>query len=226
MNIKTKQKLFLQDYEYLKDALKNYNPSLLDNNPNDIKTMYSYYTYIDDVYTWLRCAYDEDLPVLCNEMRAILGHISEYDSTNDVKKKNLDKAYSHLRRLGIDNLKILCNGLDQNFDEWIQKYAKFDFRNIDNTFLPEYIKLYHEAHDSYLEVQQAENLGSDRDNCIIEKYHRVALKYLQLFEHHIQDRRARIERTAFLFRLNTCLCTLATVFFTLISVFDVIKIYL
>lgn len=216
------QKTLVEEYEYLKSGLENYNPALLDSQPATPQTLYKYYTNIDKVYTWLRMAYDDDLSVLCNEMRAILGHLSEYDVDDDKQKRNLDKAYSHFRRLSIDTLKILCNGLDQVYDEWIQKYAKHDFRKIDNSFLPQYIELYHEAHSMYLNVQRAENLGSDRDNAIIQKYHGVALKYLELHMHHINPRRIRIEKNARRFELNNRVFWFATIIFTSISIIDAI----
>lgn len=207
-------------YEVLEKALGKFNPELFEIAPQYPNEIYYYYTYVDGVYIWLKNAYQDNICVLCNEMRAVLGHLSEYDDKDDDGKKNLEKAYGHFRRLSIDSLKILCNGLDEAFDKWIQKYARYDYSRRDNKYLPDYVRLYHNAHNAYLDAQEKENLGSDRGNSIINKYYDVANKYLLLYKHHNNIRRVKIEKLAKRFRWNTRLAILATIVFATLSIVD------
>ena len=201
-------KAFLKDnkqkekFKNFENALSEYNPDMLEITPKTPNEIYQYYICVDGMYVWLKNAYNDNLCVLCNEMRAILGHLSEYNLENEHKKNNLCKAYGHLRRLSIDTLKTLCNAFDKAFGLWINKHACYDYRNIDGEFFPKYVELYNGAHNAYLEAQKVENLGSDRDNDIIKKYHAVAQLYYRLYMHHMDDRRIRIEKITRRFKIN------------------------
>lgn len=211
----TKEKKFLKDikarerYDKFQEALFSYNPSVLEQEPATTGEIYQYYKHIDDMYIWLKNAYNDNLCILCNEMRAILGHLSEY-KPNESEKKNLEKAYGHLRRLSIDTLKTLCDAFDKVFDLWIMKHARYDYRNVDKDYIPHYAKLFNTAHKKYLTAQQDENLGSDRNNNIIQKYYEVAQAYYELYTFHMEKRRVRIERIAKRFKINN----VAWIFFT------------
>lgn len=216
------KKLSADKFDRLKEAIDKFCANKLEYPPFKAKDIYTNYTYVDALYVWLKDAYNDDMCVLCNEMRAVLGHLAEYDEEDDDKKRNLTKAYGHLRRLGIDSLKILCNGLDEIFEKWIFKYSKYDYSNIDNEYLPKYIKKYYIAHNEYLQVQKAEKLGSDRENAIIVKYHEAAKKYLDLYELHIYDRRTRIERRTLGFKFNNIIIFGLSLILCLLSIVDVI----
>lgn len=218
MKKKLSRQLSVNNFEKLETALNQFNPSLLETTPPSPKDIYKYYVCIDNLYIWLKNSYNDDLCVLCNEIRAILGHLSEYNIDDEDKKRNLNKAYGHLRRLSIDSLKILCNGLDQVFDEWIQKHVRYDYSNKDNSFLPQYIEKYYSAHYAYLQVQMDENLGSDQNNKIIEKYHNAAKEYLSLYAFHKSKRRLKIERASRVFNLNKIAYIIALIIITVISV--------
>lgn len=185
---KTKSIANRDEFNNFKDALNSFQPSILENEvtaPNDI---YYYYSKIDKLYVWLKNAYNSDLQSVENEMRAALGHMSEYESDHG----NLQKAYGHIRRIGIDVLKILCNGFDQEFEEWINTHAAFEYSSHDNLYMPQYVKMYNEAHQKYLYAQQKENLGSNKNNRIIEKYYEAAESYGMLYEYHLNERRLKI----------------------------------
>lgn len=232
LNCKTmrlnRRKTFLKDnsskerFQTLGDALKGYNSACLEDMPDSANKIYQYYAYIDPLYIWLKNAYEDDLCVLCNEMRAILGHLSEYNSENVNSRRNLSKAYGHLRRLSIDTLKILCNGLDKAFDEWIDTHANYDYRSVDAEYFPKYVTLYNIAHNAYLQAQKEENLGSDRGNHIIEKYHTVAKKYYALYSYHMDVRRRRIEKITRRFKLNKILWIICTSLVVGLSVLGVV----
>ena len=203
-------------------ALNAYCPEKLEVDPSNQSEIYEYYTCIDRLYIWLKNAYNDDICVLCNEMRAILGHLSEYNPNTENKKKNLEKAYGHFRRLSIDILKIICNGFDKEFDEWIRKHTAYDYRNVDAQYLPTYISLYYEAHGKYIEAQKSENLGSDKDNHIIKKYCDVAAIFGKLYKHHVDDRRFDIEKITRRFKKNKYAVIVSTIVLTIISILGAI----
>lgn len=213
-----KGNLLQKKFNAFQQALNRYQPDLLEISPQTPNEIYLDYAHIDNMYIWLKNAYNDDLCVLCNEIRAILGHLSEYDPTNDKCKENLQKAYGHLRRLSIDTLKILCNGLDEFFDRWIRKHAYYDYSNTDNEYFPKYVTLYNTAHQAYIEVQQAENLGSDRGNNIIKLYHDAAKKYGLLYKYHLNDRRMKIEKTTLMLNVNKILWIVCTSLLVILSV--------
>jgi len=207
-----------ENYNRFMSALNSYMPEKLEVEPTAPHKIYEYYSCVDGLYIWLKNAYNDDICVLCNEIRAVMGHLSEYDKSTEDSKKNLGKAYGHFRRLSIDTLKILCNGFDQEFDEWISKHAHYDYRNIDKDYFPEYITLYYKAHKAYIDAQKLENLGSDKDNNIIKKYHDVAVLYGELYKHHVDDRRRKIELITYRFKFNRIVWTVCTFFLMVLSI--------
>lgn len=187
---KTKSIATSEAFNEFQDALESFQPEILETTAEEPLDIYDYYSKIDKLYVWLKNAYGTNLQSVENEMRATLGHMSEYESDHD----NLQKAYGHIRRMAIDLLKILCNGFDQEFEEWIITHAAFDYNNQDNLYMPEYIKMYNDAHREYLSVQQKENLGSNKGNHIINKYYEAATLYGKLYNYHINERRVKIHR--------------------------------
>ena len=112
-------------------ALLSYHPAQLEKEPTTPTQIYEYYSYVDKLYVWLKNAYKDDLCVLCNEMRAIIGHLAEYNESTESTCHNLSKAYGHIRRLSIDTLKVACNGFDlefTGFDNADFEEMEFDFR--------------------------------------------------------------------------------------------------
>lgn len=221
-----KGKAFLKDnaqkekFKNFENALSVYNPDMLEISPKTPNQIYQYYLCVDEMYVWLKNAYKDNLCVLCNEMRAILGHLSEYNVLSEPKKNNLGKAYGHLRRLSVDTLKTLCDAFDKVFILWINKHARYDYRNIDGEYFPKYVELYNCAHKEYLKVQKLENLGSDRDNNIIKKYYEVAQLYYQVYVHHMNDRRKRIERITRKFKINNLLWVSSTLVISILSIWS------
>ena len=224
----SRRKVFLktnaskEKYDAYIKALNAYNPNKLEENPQNPSQIYEYYSYVDELYVWLKKAYSDDICVVCNEMRAILGHLAEYDPSNENNKNNLGKAYGHFRRLSIDTLKIICTSFDKEFDVWIRKHAMYDYRGIDADFFPKYVTLYHEAHRAYIDAQKSENLGSDRENKIIVKYYNVAKLYGEVYKHHVNERRLYIEKITQRFKVSKVVWVIATLLLTLISVTNVI----
>ena len=195
-------------------ALDSFQPDLLEKKVTKPLEIYIYYTKIDKLYVWLKNAYNANLQSVENEMRATLGHMSEYEQDRD----NLQKAYGHIRRMGIDVLKILCNGFEQEFEEWIITHAAFDYNSHDNLYMPQYVKMYNEAHNQYLYAQQKENLGSNRNNNIIGEYYKAAELYGVLYQYHLNGRREKIHKHYVVMIWQRRLWVLATSVVAVISV--------
>lgn len=207
-----------EKYKSYISALNKYNPEKLEKSPSNPTEIYKYYSCVDSLYIWLKNAYNDDICVLCNEMRAVLGHLSEYNPNTEESKNNLGKAYGHFRRLSIDILKIICNGFDKEFDEWIRKHTAYDYRNIDAEYLPTYITLYYEAHNEYIKAQKSENLGSDKENDIIIKYFKVADLFGKLYDHHVNDRRFDIEKITRRLKRNKYAVIICATVITILSI--------
>lgn len=221
-----KEKSFLKgtngktNFAKFMSALTAYDADKLEIKPNNPHEIYQYYILVDGMYIWLKNAYEDNLCVLCNEMRAILGHLSEYSSENEKEKENLEKAYGHLRRLSIDILKTLCDAFDKIFDGWINKHARYDYKNIDADYFPQYVTLYNKAHCDYLDAQKSENMGSDRGNKIICKYYEAAKSYSKLYEHHMDDRRIGIEKITRRLMVNNVIWISCTIILSILSILE------
>lgn len=123
---------------------------------------------------------------ITNEIRAMFGHITDYRlSANDVLKKNLEKAYGHLRRVSLDISKILCDEYDKIFSSIIKKLYKYDYRKCSDNFLRRYLELYFEARECYLHAQNEEKLGSN-NNTAYYAYFNALQKYIDLKNHYLK----------------------------------------
>ena len=216
---KKKISLSAKSQELYYKALCSYHPEQLEKEASTLSEIYEYYSYVDNLYIWLKNAYKDNLCVLCNEMRAIIGHLAEYDENTESTCHNLAKAYGHIRRLSIDALKITCNGFDLEFDKWIRRHSRYD---VDAEYMPKYIKEYYIAHNMYIEAQKVENLGSDRGNNIIQKYHDVAVAYCDVYKLHVDEKRHDIEKNSRKFRNRKLGWIIGTSFLTVISLIDVL----
>lgn len=216
--IKLSKKKVNQGFEKFQESIQNFNALQLEIEPKTPSQIYRYYQYIDKLYIWIKKAYCNDLSVLNNEMRAILGHLSEYNALHDAPTQNLTKAYGHLRRLSIDTLKITCNGLDLFFQEWINKYSHYDFRDTDGQYMPRYMKLYYSAHRQYMKVQKIESNGSDRQHHIIKEYYEVVKLYQILYQYHLNARRRKIERRVRLIQISQFFCIGGISFLAILSI--------
>ena len=99
-----------------------------------------------------------------NEIRAILGHLSQYRMSNyNIDKNDLRKAYGHFRRLNLDLLKILCDIFNKNLYKILTQQYKYDLRNVKDDYLVNFDKKYITARRLYLKAQREESSGSDRN---------------------------------------------------------------
>lgn len=182
------KKITNADLESIKDIkkhLNSYDYIKLETPPKNANELLSYYyIYTDPVYSSLKNLLDCFTFVVDNEIRAMLGHILDFDSKNR-DDKNIDKAYGHFRRLNIDIFKILCDKLDLFYNNWLEQYYKYDFRGCNATFLQKLGDKYYKAKKQYTVAQTQERVGSDRlHHRILELYSTAALSYIEMLEYY------------------------------------------
>ena len=147
----------------LLNTLREYNYTLLEIEPTNIKCLSEYYVnYSDKIYCKIRNLFGVSLFVIDNEIRAMLGHIFEYDP-NIKDDSNLQKAYGHFRRFNLDSFKIICDELDAFYNNWLKTHYKYDFRDINKDFMEKFARKYYIAKESYTNAQLREHVGSDRN---------------------------------------------------------------
>lgn len=111
----------------------------------------------------------------------MLGHLSEYRSSKINNREELHNVYGHFRRANLDALKIICDELDRSLLIILQKQYTYDYRNMYEKYLKEYSKMYFAAKNAYLEAQEKECVGSDRNtHNIFEFYHLATKQYILL----------------------------------------------
>lgn len=122
---------------------------------------------------------------LINEMRSMLGHICAYRIQCDTTKRDLDKAYGHLRRFTVDCFKRVCNEFDKTLSRELRRQCRYDFREECNGYLREYGEKYFSARNKYLDAQLSEKSGSNLNHeNIIAKYHEAAKEYIELKQYY------------------------------------------
>lgn len=169
------------------DALNSYDCVAVNSLPSTEKELYDYYVNnTDPVISWARKITDDNIFVLGNEIRAMFGHLADYRQ-DPTRKKNLENAYGHFRRLNIDTFKILCDEFDKFFLIQLKKYYHLDLRNIDRNYLEDFSNEYFNAKDAYIEAQQKEHVGSDMHENIILLYHKAASCYAKVYKNFYEN---------------------------------------
>lgn len=161
----------------------SFDVSILEEKPYTEKEFwYKYQRYADLLYAYARINIDDFMQGLTNEIRAMLGHMSEYRGNDGTLHKNeLEKAYGHFRRFNLDVLKIICDEYDRWLSEKLYNLSQYDLRNVHKDFLKQYSMQYFQARNAYLQAQQQEKVGSDREvHKIIELYYVAVKKYILL----------------------------------------------
>lgn len=174
----------------LEEAINNYNVEQLEKDPLSVKELMGYYLRsTDPVYSCMRNLFEISFEVIDNEIRAMLGHCVDIDVTNP-KDRNLDKAYSHFRRLNIDSFKIICDEFDKFYTKWFKSHYKCDFSNMRTDFLQCIAEKYYEAKSSYVKAQHEERVGSDFNrHKILAEYSQAAMAYVKMYKLYVQYRK-------------------------------------
>ena len=204
--------------------LEDFDSKLLNEKPFTEKDLYLYYAlYSDIIVQYLRLTVSNELRPLANEVRAVLGHLTEQNTDSHVDQRELEKAYGHMRRLTLDAFKILCDEYDGFFVKTMMKQYHYNFNSVNVGYLQKYSTLYIEANRAYTTAQQFEKTGSDstsKDN-IIRLYHIAAKKYIELKQLYFKNKK-EINKV----RLKTKILIGATVgsfaFSTIVSVLTLI----
>lgn len=186
--------------------LDEFNVQQVDAMPMTEEDLYRCYAdNTDRIYQYLRLTVVTWLFPLSNEIRAILGHISDYriSDTND-DKRNLEKAYGHFRRLTLDAFKVLCDEFDLSLSRQLKREYSYDYRKACQDYLKHFSEKYIKAKALYIDAQSKEKLGSDHGkHNVIALYHEAAKEYIRLnqfYQEHKQKirsvkRKADIKKT-------------------------------
>ena len=135
------------------------------------------YDYLDELFGFPYA--------ICNEIRAMLGHLSQYNSDKQLNRNELEKAYGHFRRVNLDSLKVICDELDRSLSPDWNKDTKYDFRNYDKEYVKEFGKRLIDARNLYLKAQESESVGSDSEvHNVFELYYESAVKYIELKQYY------------------------------------------
>lgn len=172
------------------------------------------YEYLDRLF---------DFPyAICNEIRAMLGHLSQYNSDKQSNRIELEKAYGHFRRVNLDSLKVICDELDRSLSyNWI-KDTKYDFRDYQNNYIKEFGERLICARNRYLEAQKSESVGSDSGiHNVFNLYYESAVMYIKLKQYylkHICDKDyKKIKKGTVIKRFLTIILTLYGIIVTVIG---------
>lgn len=192
--------------------LESYDTNVLNTTPKSEKELLNMYQkYTDVLYQYLRLCIDDFMHALNNEIRAILGHLAEYRTIPETRdKRNLDKAYGHFRRLNLDALKILCDEFDRGLSVNLKKQYSYDYRDVCVDYLKVYAERYFKAKHLYIEAQQKERVGCDRDvHNIIELYYVAAKEYILLKKFYDEKKKdiLKTKRRLIIKRFVYCLAT-------------------
>lgn len=163
--------------------LKEYSAEAVNTTPKTEKELLSAYKMHGDIlYQYVRATVNHFVHAISNEIRALLGHLSEYRvSGTSPGKRDLDKAYGHFRRMNLDALKIICDEFDRTLAKTLKRQCKYDYRNAVKDYLLDFGEKYIRARDLYLEAQKEERVGCDsHTHNIIELYYNAAKEYILL----------------------------------------------
>lgn len=177
----------------LLDILNSYSSDIINVQPlTERELLERYSQYTDPLLKYARIMNEDNVFVLGNEARAMVGHIADY-RINPNNRKNLSDAYGHFRRLNLDAFKIICDKLDEFLFNYLKKHYHYDYRNVNRDFLHEYANTYFSAQKAYLSAQTNERAGSDRlSGNIINEYFIAAKLYVESFV-YLQNNRSGLE---------------------------------
>lgn len=177
-------------------VLKVYDPKVVNTQPSTEKALLDiYYDHTDILFQYVRENTAAFLDPITNEIRALLGHLAEYRiSDQRSTKRDLDKAYGHLRRINLDSLKLICDEYDRRFSIIQESQARYDLRNMKDDYMKRFGEMYFKAKTLYIEAQKQERLGCDsHTHNVIELYYNAAKEYI-LLKCYYEQYRSKINK--------------------------------
>lgn len=159
---------------------------------------------------------------ICNEIRAMLGHLSQYNSDKQSNRNELEKAYGHFRRVNLDSLKVICDEFDRSLSYSWNKDTKYDFRDFQRDYIEEVGNRLICARKSYLEAQESESVGSDSGvHNVFQLYYEAAVNYIELKQYYIKCKRnkyyKKVKRGTIIKHVSTIILTLYGIIITVIG---------
>lgn len=197
-----------QNREYIRELedyiINSYNPAAIDSVPKTERELLSVYqTYTVPAYVYVSSMFRFVFPI-SNEIRAMLGHLSEYRAGEECRREELSSAYGHFRRINLDLLKTLCDEWDRSLGLILRRQYRYDYRNTCKNYLKLYGDQYFAAKNAYLEAQKQERVGRDSyAHNIFELYYKAVVQYIllkQFYEDHKKEikkikRKANMKKT-------------------------------
>ena len=171
------------------DLCKKYDPKEIAKYPKTEDELYRMYSKMGNLLLdYYNLVMGEPAFELSNEVRAILGHLVDYNKQTDGLKENLKRAHAHFRRLNLDAFKILCDEYDKVFSKLLVKFYRHDLRAVAADFLKTYYKQYFEARGQYLSAQNEESLGKN-DSIVYDLYFEALKRYIVLKNTYLEKRK-------------------------------------
>lgn len=213
-----------QNSEYIQGLenyiIRSYKPSVIDSEPlteRELLSMYQIYTL--PLYAYMSSMFPFVFPI-SNEIRALLGHLSEYRVEQDCKRDELSSAYGHFRRINLDLLKTLCNEWDRSLGLIFRKQYRYDYRNTCRNYLKLFGEKYFAAKKAYLAAQTEERVGRDSySHNIFELYYEASVQYIllkQFYEEHKED----IEKVKCRAKAKKIACWMVAVYGVVVTVWS------
>ena len=209
------------DIRHLEDfIIKSYKTDIINCEPKTERDLLSaYQSYTVPLYKYICCLYTFAFPI-SNEIRAMLGHLSEYRSSGVINRRELHNVYGHFRRANLDALKIICDELDRSLLIILQKQYVYDYRNVYANYLKEFGRMYFDAKASYLEAQEKESVGSDRNTHNIFEFYYLASKKYILLKHFYEEHKKEIRKIEVLTVVKKGICWCCSIFGIIVTVLD------
>ena len=198
--------------------IKDYSPGIINCEPRTERELLSIYqTHTVPLYEYICYMYSFSFPI-SNEIRAMLGHLSEYRSSEIIKREELHNVYGHFRRANLDTLKIICDELDRSLLIILQKQYPYDYRNMYESYLKEYCEMYYTAKNAYLKAQEKECVGSDRNtHNIFEFYYSAAKQYILLKQFYEKYKKGT-QRIKWITTIKKSVCWCCSVFGIVVAI--------
>lgn len=214
----------LSEVELEKIIIDDTYPILYNMKPKTERELYGYYCFYEDiVIQYLRLKHKKFIRPLSNEIRAIMGHLAQYNDTSNINKRELEKAYGHFRRLVLDSFKIICDSYDDALYKAMKRQQHYNLNKVGIDYLQEYSKLYIKAKQLYISAQKCEKTGSDStsDNNIILSYHKACVEYIKLKQLYCKNK-AKVNKIIFAKNAWRYFTVFSFVFSTIVSIIDFI----
>jgi NADH:ubiquinone oxidoreductase subunit C len=152
-----------------------------------VKQLYKvYFTDIQGYVSWFQIVANEFSVAVLNEIRDIFTHLSRYhalDLSVEKKKKEIERAESHVIRAKLDCFKFYCLAIDDKIEKFDKMYESVDLSYVrDGKFLTEFQNLYNPAHNQLINAKTPEANNVSDIEAIYGLYESACKAYKRCYE--------------------------------------------